>query len=103
VGATPVFADVDPVTFNLDPADAARRITPRTKAVIPVHLFGQSAEMEPLLALAEERGFAVIEDAAQALGARHHGRAAGRSATLARSASSPQRISADSATAAWSH
>ena len=77
VGATPVFADVDPVTFNLDPADAARRITPRTKAVIPVHLFGQSAEMEPLLALAEERGFAVIEDAAQALGARHHGRACG--------------------------
>jgi dTDP-4-amino-4,6-dideoxygalactose transaminase len=77
VGATPVFADVDPVTFNLDPADAARRITPRTKAAIPVHLFGQSAEMEPLLALAKKRGFAVIEDAAQALGARHHGRACG--------------------------
>ncbi len=77
VGATPVFAEVDPVTFNLDPADAARRITPRTRAIIPVHLFGQSAAMDPLLALARERGLAVIEDAAQALGARHGGRACG--------------------------
>ena len=77
VGATPVFADVDSVTFNLDPADAARRVTPRTKAIIPVHLFGQSAEMEPILALAKERSLAVIEDAAQSLGARHHGRCCG--------------------------
>ena len=77
VGATPVFADVDPVTFNLDPADAARRVTPRTRAIIPVHLFGQSAGMDPLLALARERRLAVIEDAAQALGARHRGRACG--------------------------
>jgi dTDP-4-amino-4,6-dideoxygalactose transaminase len=77
VGATPVFADVDPVTFNLDPVDAARRVTTRTKAIIPVHLFGQSAEMEPLLALAKKRGLAVIEDAAQAFGARHHGRPCG--------------------------
>jgi dTDP-4-amino-4,6-dideoxygalactose transaminase len=77
VGATPVFADIDPITFNLDPANAVRRITPRTKAIIPVHLFGQSAEMEPLLALAGERKLAVIEDAAQSLGARHHGRACG--------------------------
>jgi dTDP-4-amino-4,6-dideoxygalactose transaminase len=77
VGATPVFADADPVTFNLDPTDAARRITPRTKAIIPVHLFGQSAEMEPLLALAKERSLAVIEDAAQSFGARHRGRACG--------------------------
>jgi dTDP-4-amino-4,6-dideoxygalactose transaminase len=77
VGATPVFADVDPVTFNLDPADAARRITPRTKAIIPVHLFGQSAEMEPLLSLAKNHRLAVIEDAAQSLGARHRDRACG--------------------------
>jgi dTDP-4-amino-4,6-dideoxygalactose transaminase len=77
VGATPVFADVDPVTFNLDPVDAARRITPRTKAIIPVHLFGQSAEMEPLLTLAKEHNLAMIEDAAQAFGARHRGRFCG--------------------------
>jgi len=77
VGATPVFADIDPITFNLDPADAARRITPRTRAIIPVHLFGQSAEMEPLLALAAERQLAVIEDAAQSLGARRCGRCCG--------------------------
>jgi dTDP-4-amino-4,6-dideoxygalactose transaminase len=76
-GATPVFADVGPVDFNLDPLDAARRITSRTKAIIPVHLFGQSAEMAPLLDLARERGLAVVEDAAQALGARHRGRACG--------------------------
>jgi len=77
VGATPVFADVHADTFNLDAADAARRITPRTKAIMPVHLFGQSADMEPLLALAKARGVAIVEDAAQALGARHRGRACG--------------------------
>src|SRR3954468_9798460 len=74
---TPVFADVNADTFNLDPADVERRITPRTKAIMPVHLFGQSAEMEPLLALAAKHGLAVIEDAAQALGAKRHGRACG--------------------------
>lgn len=77
VGATPVFADVDPVTFNLDPADAAKRITPRTKAIIPVHLFGQSAEMDGIMALARENHLAVIEDAAQSLGARYRDRACG--------------------------
>ncbi len=76
-GLTPVFADVHPDSFNLDAADVARRITPRTKAIIPVHLFGQSADMEPLLALAKQHGLAVIEDAAQALGAKHRGRACG--------------------------
>lgn len=76
-GATPVFADVQPGSFNLDPADVARRITPRTRAIMPVHLFGQCADLEPLLALARERGIAVIEDAAQALGARQRERAAG--------------------------
>jgi dTDP-4-amino-4,6-dideoxygalactose transaminase len=77
VGATPVFADVDPVTFNLDPADAAKRITPRTKAIIPVHLFGQSAEMAPLMVLAHNHGLAVIEDAAQSLGAHYRERCCG--------------------------
>lgn len=77
LGLKPVFADVHADTFNLDAADVARRLTPRTKAIIPVHLFGQSADMGPLLALAQQHGLAVIEDAAQALGARHHGRACG--------------------------
>jgi dTDP-4-amino-4,6-dideoxygalactose transaminase len=76
-GAKPVFADVLADSFNLDPADVARRITPRTKAIMPVHLFGQSADLEPLLALAKKHGLAVIEDAAQALGARHRGRSCG--------------------------
>jgi dTDP-4-amino-4,6-dideoxygalactose transaminase len=76
-GAKPVFADVLADSFNLDPADVARRITPRTRAIMPVHLFGQSADLEPLLALAKKHGLAVIEDAAQALGARHRGRNCG--------------------------
>ncbi len=77
VGARPVFADIDPVTFNLDPAAAAARVTPRTKALMPVHLYGQMTDMDPLLALAAERGLTVIEDAAQALGAEYKGRRAG--------------------------
>jgi dTDP-4-amino-4,6-dideoxygalactose transaminase len=77
VGATPVFADSCPVCFNIDVDGAARRITPRTKAIMPVHLFGQCAEMDRVMALAREHGIAVIEDAAQALGARYRGRGAG--------------------------
>ncbi len=77
VGATPVFADVDPVTLNIDPARVAERITERTRAIIPVHLFGQMAEMAPIMEAARERGIAVIEDAAQAIGARHEGHRAG--------------------------
>lgn len=76
-GLTPVFADVHADSFNLDAADVARRITPRTRAIMPVHLFGQSADMEPLLALAQQHGLAIIEDAAQALGAKHRGRSSG--------------------------
>lgn len=68
-GATPVFADSAESGFNVDVADVARRITPRTKAIIPVHLFGQMAEMDAIQDLAKEHGLAVIEDAAQALGA----------------------------------
>jgi dTDP-4-amino-4,6-dideoxygalactose transaminase len=77
LGLVPVFADSLPDSFNVDPADVARRITPRTKALMPVHLFGQSADLEPLLALAKKHGLAVIEDAAQALGAKHRGQACG--------------------------
>jgi dTDP-4-amino-4,6-dideoxygalactose transaminase len=76
-GATPVFADSDPQSFNLDAADVARRLTPRTKALIPVHLFGQTADLDALLPLARAHGLAVIEDAAQALGARHGEKFAG--------------------------
>jgi dTDP-4-amino-4,6-dideoxygalactose transaminase len=70
VGARPVFADIDPDTFNLSPAAAEAAITERTKAVMPVHLFGQMADMTAFRALGERRGVPVIEDAAQAIGAR---------------------------------
>lgn len=76
-GATPVFADVCPICFNLDVHEVERRITPRTRAVIPVHLFGQAADMDLLLALARRQGLRVIEDAAQAFGATYQGRKVG--------------------------
>ncbi len=77
LGARPVFVDIDPVTFNLDVAQLERAITGRTRAIMPVHLFGLVAEMDPILALAQQRGIAVVEDAAQAIGARYHERQAG--------------------------
>lgn len=73
VGATPVFVDSDPGSFNLDLRDAERRVTPRTRAIIPVHLFGQAAEMDGVMALAEQHRLHVIEDAAQAFGAIYRG------------------------------
>ena len=76
-GARPVFADVDPLTLNLDPAAAARAITPRTKALMPVHLYGHPADMDPLLELARERGLVLLEDVCQAHGARYRGRPVG--------------------------
>lgn len=77
VGARPVFVDSCPVCFNLDVQHAATKVTPRTKAIIPVHLFGQAANMDGVLALAQKHGLAVIEDAAQALGAEYRERKVG--------------------------
>lgn len=69
-GGKPVFVDIDPQTFNIDPAAVKRAITPRTRAIMPVHLFGQMADMLELMAIAAPRGIKVIEDACQAIGAR---------------------------------
>jgi dTDP-4-amino-4,6-dideoxygalactose transaminase len=77
LGATPVFADIDPATFNLDPQCVAEAVTPATKAVIPVHLFGQCAEMAPLRDIARRHSLSLIEDAAQSIGARYEDRPAG--------------------------
>ncbi len=77
VGATPVFADIDPVTYNIDPAEVEKAITPRTRAIIAVDLFGQMADYAALEALAEKHGLKLIEDAAQSFGAEQNGRKAG--------------------------
>lgn len=82
VGATPVWVDVLPETFNIDLKDAERKISDKTKAIIPVHLFGQSCEMAAVLALAEQHGLQVVEDAAQAIGARYGDRPVGSMGTM---------------------
>jgi perosamine synthetase len=76
-GATPVFADVDPATYNLDPARIAERVTPRTKALVVVHLHGMPAAMDAIQAVADRHGLAIIEDFAQAQGATFRGRSVG--------------------------
>jgi dTDP-4-amino-4,6-dideoxygalactose transaminase len=76
-GATPVFVDVDPHSFTMNPSLIEQAITPRTKAILPVHLFGQMADMDPILEIAKKHGLIVIEDAAQAHGAEYKGKRAG--------------------------
>src|SRR4029077_17105005 len=77
LGGIPVFVDVDPDTFNLDPAQIEAKITPRTKAILPVHLYGQPADLDAILEIGRRRGVKVIEDCAQAIGATYKGRKVG--------------------------
>ena len=77
VGAKLVFADVDPRTINMDPADVARKITPKTKMIVPVHIGGYPVDLDPIMKLAKERGIIVLEDAAHAFGAMYNGRKVG--------------------------
>lgn len=77
VGATPVFVDIDPKTYQMDPAKLSAALTPKTKAIIPVHLYGHPAEMNPILEFAREHGLKVVEDNAQGFGAEYNGRKTG--------------------------
>src|SRR6266849_8650115 len=81
-GATPMFADSDPETWQLDPAKLEARITPRTRAIIPVHLYGHPCDMDAILELSARRGLAVVEDAAEAHGAEYRGRRVGAVGTV---------------------
>ncbi|MDP3919980.1 MAG: DegT/DnrJ/EryC1/StrS family aminotransferase [Candidatus Omnitrophota bacterium] len=77
LGARPVFVDIDPATYNLDPSLVADKLTAKTKAIVPVHLYGQMADMDPLMQIAKQKNLIMIEDAAQAIGAEDKGRRAG--------------------------
>ena len=83
LGAVPVYVDIDPITYNLDPALLERAITPHTKAILPVSLYGQPADFQAINPTAERHGLPVIEDGAQSFGAQHHGRRSGAISTIA--------------------
>ena len=83
LGAVPVFVDIDPVSFNLDPSKLEAAVTPRTKAIQPVDLYGQCADMDPILEVAGRRRVPVLEDACQAVGAAYRGKPAGTFGALA--------------------
>jgi dTDP-4-amino-4,6-dideoxygalactose transaminase len=83
LGAKPVFADIRPDTYNIDPSDLARRVTPKTKVIVAVHLYGLSADMDPLLSFARAHDLKVVEDNAQAIGATYKGRPTGSMGDLA--------------------
>jgi dTDP-4-amino-4,6-dideoxygalactose transaminase len=82
LGARPVYVDIDPNTFNIDPSKIEAAITKRTKAILPVHLYGQPADMDPIVGVASKHGIPIIEDAAQAMGAEYKGRKVGGIGTL---------------------
>ena len=81
-GAKPVFVDIDPETYNIDPAKIESAVTDKTKAIMPVHLYGQMADMDPIMAVAKKHNLSVIEDAAQAIGSKYKGRQAGSIGTI---------------------
>ncbi|MEK3857171.1 DegT/DnrJ/EryC1/StrS family aminotransferase [Cytobacillus sp. FSL H8-0458] len=81
IGATPVFVDIDPLTFNIDPKKIKAAITDKTKAIIPVHLYGQMADMDEIMEIANQHNLSVVEDAAQAIGAEYKGKKPGELGT----------------------